>query len=211
MNLPPFLLLMRRYVTLTSGLLAVLLLGACSTSQIPEIGRFDLPDYSYVIGPGDTLEIFVWGQEELSTTGIVRPDGKLTTRLVEDMRASGRTPTELARQIEQEYSEYVREPVVSVIVRGFIGVPEQRVSIIGEATTPSSIPYAQNMTLLDLMVAVGGMTEFAAGNRSVLVRNVEGQQRSYGLRLDDLLKNGDISANLALEPGDIVVITESWF
>ncbi len=206
-----FLSLLRCNLALPGGLLAVLMLSACSTPQISDSGRLNLPDYSYVIGPGDTLEIFVWGQEELSTTGIVRPDGKLTTRLVEDMQASGRTPTELARQIEQQYAQYVREPVVSVIVRGFVGVPEQRVSVIGEATTPSSVPYAQHMTLLDLMVAVGGMTEFAAGNRSVLVRNVEGQHRSYGLRLDDLLKQGDISANLALEPGDIVVITESWF
>jgi polysaccharide biosynthesis/export protein len=204
-----FLLLLRRYLVLPVGLLAVAVLGACSTNQsIPQAG---LPDYSYVIGPGDTLEIFVWGQAELSTTGIVRPDGKLTTRLVEDMQASGRTPTELARQIEQQYAEYVREPVVSVIVRGFSGVPEQRVSVIGQATTPSSVPYAQHMTLLDLMVAVGGMTEFAAGNRSVLVRKVDGLDRSYGLRLDDLLKKGDISANFNLAPGDIVVITESWF
>lgn len=200
---------LRRYLALPAALVAVLFLAACSSHQpIPESG---LPDHNYVIGPGDTLEIFVWGQQELSTTGIVRPDGKLTTRLVEDMQASGRTPTELARQIEEQYSEYVREPVVSVIVRGFVGVPEQRVSVIGEAMTPSSVPYAQHMTLLDLMVAVGGMTEFAAGNRSVLVRNTGGERRSYGLRLDDLLKKGDISANLNLEPGDIVVITESWF
>jgi len=205
-----FLSLLHRYLALPVSLVAVLILGACSTQPIPEMGP-DRTDYNYVIGAGDTLEIFVWGQAELSTTGIVRPDGKLTTRLVEDMVASGRTPTELARQIEQEYSEYVREPVVSVIVRGFVGVPEQRVSVIGEATTPSSVPYAQHMTLLDLMVAVGGMTEYAAGNRSVLVRSVDGQRKSFGLRLDDLLKQGDISANLVLEPGDIVVITESWF
>lgn len=204
----PVLSLLRRYLALPVGLVAALVLNACSTQSIPAAG---LPDYNYVIGPGDTLEIFVWGQEELSTTGIVRPDGKLTTRLVEDMQASGRTPTELARQIEQQYAEYVREPVVSVIVRGFVGVPEQRVSVIGEATTPSSVPYAQHMTLLDLMVAVGGMTEFAAGNRSVLVRKTSGQDQSYGLRLDDLLKKGDISANVILQPGDIVVITESWF
>lgn len=206
------LLLSRRHLALTGTLLALLLLGACNSNQsIPEASRLNLPDYNYVIGPGDTLEIFVWGQQELSTTGIVRPDGKLTTRLVEDMQASGRTPTELARQIEQQYSEYVREPVVSVIVRGFVGVPEQRVSVIGEATTPSSVPYAQHMTLLDLMVAVGGMTQYAAGNRSVLVRTSGGEQRSFGLRLDDLLKRGDISANLALEPGDVVIIRESWF
>lgn len=207
----PFPLPKRRYLALPFGALVILLLGACGTQQVPETERLDLPDYNYVIGPGDTMEIFVWGHPDLSTTGIVRPDGKLTTRLVEDMPASGRTPTELAREIEQEYAEYVREPVVTVIVQNFMGVPEQQVSVLGEAATPQSIPYAQHMTLLDLMVAVGGMTEFAAGNRSVLVRNEEGQYRSYGLRLDDLLKKGDISANLALEPGDIVIISESWF
>lgn len=208
----PFLLSLRRYPALLLNLLVILTLSACGSSQsVPQEERLELPDYNYVIGPGDTMEIFVWGHPDLSTTGIVRPDGKLTTRLVEDMPASGRTPTELAREIEQEYAEYVRDPVVTVIVQGFVGVPEQQVSVLGEATTPQSIPYSQHMTLLDLMVAVGGMTEFAAGNKSVLVRNEGGQRRSYGLRLDDLLKKGDISANLALEPGDIVIISESWF
>lgn len=208
----PFLLPLRRSLALPCGILAILMLGACGTPQIPQGERFELPDYNYVIGPGDTMEIFVWGHPDLSTTGIVRPDGKLTTRLVEDMQASGRTPTELAREIEEEYAEYVREPVVSVIVQDFVGVPEQQVRVLGEATDPSSVPYSQHMTLLDLMIEVGGMTEFAAGNQSVLVRrNEEGEQESYGLRLDDLLKDGDISANLALEPGDIVIISESWF
>ncbi|HCD55878.1 MAG TPA: sugar ABC transporter substrate-binding protein [Halieaceae bacterium] len=168
-------------------------------------------DYNYVIGPGDTMEIFVWGNPELTTTGIVRPDGKFTTRLVEDLQASGRTSTELARDIEKAYGDYVRQPVVSVIVNGFVGVPEQQVRVVGEAATPSSVPYRQHMTLLDLMISVGGMTEFAAGNKSVLVRTFGGKQDSYGLRLDDLLKKGDISANMPLQPGDIVIISESWF
>jgi len=178
---------------------------------VPGDERLSGPDYNYVIGPGDTMEIFVWGNEELSTTGIVRPDGKFTTRLIEDLRASGKTSTELARDIEEVYAEYVRQPVVSVIVNGFVGVPEQQVRVVGEATTPSSVPYRQHMTLLDLMIAVGGMTEFAAGNKSVLVRTHNGEQRSYGIRLDDLLKDGDISANMAMMPGDIVIISESWF
>jgi polysaccharide export outer membrane protein len=127
------------------------------------------------------------------------------------MEVSGKTSTELAREIEQAYSVYVREPVVSVIVREFNGMPEQQVRVIGEATSPQSVPYSRGMTLLDLMIAVGGMTEFADGNRSVLIRNVDGQQRSYALRLDDLLKRGDISANLTLDPGDVVIISESWF
>jgi polysaccharide export outer membrane protein len=169
------------------------------------------PDYNYIIGPDDTMEIFVWGNEELSTGAVVRPDGKMTTRLVEDLRASGKTPTELARDIEEAYAQYVRQPVVSVIVNGFAGVPEQQVRVVGEATNPSGIPYRQHMTLLDLMIAVGGLTEYAAGNKSVLVRLENGVQTSYGLRLDDLLKDGDITANIALQPGDIVIISESWF
>ncbi|PLW81599.1 sugar ABC transporter substrate-binding protein [Kineobactrum sediminis] len=193
-------------------MLVAFTLSACgSQPSLPSGERFDEPDYNYVIGPGDTMEIFVWGNQELSTTGIVRPDGKFTTRLVEDLQASGKTSTELARDIEKSYGEYVRQPVVSVIVNGFVGVPEQQVRVVGEAATPSSLPYSQHMTLLDLMIAVGGMTEFAAGNQSVLVRSHSGQQQSFGLRLDDLLKKGDISANMALKPGDIVIISESWF
>ena len=168
-------------------------------------------DYEYVVGPGDSIEIFVWGNEELSTSAIVRPDGKFTTRLVEDLEASGKTSTELARDIEKAYAEYVRQPVVSAIVNGFTGIPDQQVRVVGEATQPTAIPYRKHMTLLDLMVAVGGMTEYAAGNKSVLVRIEGGQLKSYGLRLDDLIKDGDISANLAMMPGDIVIISESWF
>ena len=126
-------------------------------------------------------------------------------------KASGKTSTQLAREIEQAYSEYVRQPVVSVIVNGFVGVPEQRVRVVGEATNPTGVPYSQHMTLLDLMIAVGGMTEYADGNSSVLVRNEDGRQVSYGLRLDDLVKDGDITANITLMPGDIVIISESWF
>jgi polysaccharide export outer membrane protein len=193
-------------------LMASLVLVACSSKPtVPEGQRFSEPDYNYVIGPGDTMEIFVWGNEELTTTAIVRPDGKFTTRLVEDLPASGMTPTQLARAIEKAYGEYVRQPVVSVIVNGFVGVPEQQIRVVGEAAEPRGVPFSQHMTLLDLMIAVGGMTEFAAGNKSVLVRTQNGQQTSYGLRLDDLLRDGDISANMALMPGDIVIISESWF
>ena len=206
-----FLAPLRHSLSLLCGLLGALMLGACGSQQVPQSERFDSPDYNYVIGPGDTMEIFVWGNEGLSSVAVVRPDGKLTTRLVEDMQASGKTATELAREIEKVYAEYVRQPVVSVIVNGFSGVPEQQVRVVGEATTPSSVPYAQHMTLLDVMIAVGGMTEFAAGNKSVLVRKNGDQHKSYGLRLDDLLKKGDISANMALQPGDVVIISESWF
>lgn len=195
------------------GGLLVATITACSSSmpEVPGEQRFDQPDYNYVIGPGDTLEVFVWGNEELTTQGIVRPDGKFTTRLVEDLEASGKTSTQLARDIEKAYGEYVKHPVVSVIVNGFVGVPEQQVRVVGEASEPKSVPYRKHMTLLDLMIAVGGMTEFADGNDSVLVRRHGGSQTSYSLRLDDLLKQGDISADMNLMPGDIVIISESWF
>jgi len=198
-----------------AGVIGLLGLTGCSSqpdlAEVTGDQRFAEQDYLYVVGPGDTLEIFVWGNEELTTTGIVRPDGKFTTRLVEDLDASGKTSTELARDIEKAYAEYVRSPVVSVIVNGFVGVPEQQVRVIGEASQPLSVPYRRHMTLLDLMISVGGMTEFASGNDAVLVRWNNGAQNSYGLRLDDLIKDGDISANLNLQPGDIVIIPESWF
>ena len=193
----------------------LLAITACgSQPDLPEVAddkRFSDQEYMYIIGPGDTMEIFVWGNEELTTVGIVRPDGKFTTRLVEDLEASGKTSTQLARDIEKAYREFIRFPVVSVIVNGFVGIPEQQVRVVGEATQPLSVPYRKHMTLLDLMIAVGGMTEFADGNKSVLVRLEEGGQQSYGLRLDDLIKDGDISANLSLMPGDVVIISESWF
>jgi polysaccharide export outer membrane protein len=185
--------------------------GCSSQPEVAGEQRFSDQDYMYVIGPGDSMEIFVWGNKELTTTGVVRPDGKFTTRLVEDMEASGKTSTQLARDIEAAYGEYVKHPVVSVIVKRFGGVPEQSVRVVGEATSPKSVPYRKHMTLLDLMINVGGMTEYAAGNKSILVRMENGVQKSYGLRLDDLLKDGDISANLNLLPGDIVIISESWF
>jgi len=197
----------------SAGLLFVILTGCASSDYppVPEAQRDVHVDYDYVIGAGDTFEIFLWGNEELSTSGVVRPDGKLTTRLVEDLQASGRTSTELARDIEEAYSEYVRQPVVSVIVNGFVGIPTQAIRVVGEASQPTRVPYSKYMTLLDVMIAVGGMTEYAAGNKSVLVRLENGKQVSYSLRLDDLVKDGDISANMAMMPGDILIISESWF
>jgi len=197
----------------SAGLLLVIFAGCASSDYppVPDAEKNIQVNYDYVIGAGDTMEIFVWGNEELTTSGVVRPDGKFTTRLVEDLQASGKTSTELARDIEEAYAEYVRQPVVSVIVNGFVGVPDQQVRVVGEASTPTRVPYSKHMSLLDVMIAVGGMTEYAAGNKSVLVRLENGQQVSYSLRLDDLLKDGDISANIAMMPGDIVIISESWF
>lgn len=192
----------------------VLVLSACGVTPHPPLSEDQinpLQDYDYVVGPGDDVEIFVWGNEELTTSVEVRPDGKITTRLVEDIVASGKTPTQLARDIEKAYSEYVRSAVVSVIVEGFVGIPSQQVRVVGEAASPLKIPFSKHMTLLDVMIEVGGLTDFADGNRAVLIRYFNGKQESYTLRLDDMLEDGDISANLAMYPGDIIIIPESWF
>ncbi|MCP5172692.1 MAG: polysaccharide biosynthesis/export family protein [Pseudomonadales bacterium] len=194
--------------------LAVLVISGCGSthSELSSTGGDVPPDYDYVIGPGDSMEIFVWGNEELTVNNVqVRPDGKITTRLVENIQASGKTPSQLARDIEAAYSEYVKSAVVSVIVGGFQGVPSQQVRVIGEAANPLKVPYSKHMTLLDLMVEVGGLTEFADGNDAVLVRQFGGEQKTYNIRLADLLENGDISANVPLFPGDIVIIPEAWF
>ncbi|MGH1374006.1 MAG: XrtA/PEP-CTERM system exopolysaccharide export protein [Cellvibrionaceae bacterium] len=169
------------------------------------------PDYDYVIGAGDNLDIFVWGNSELSASVKVRPDGKITTRLVEDIPASGRTSTQLAREIEEAYGKYVKSPVVSVIVDSFVGIPTQQVRVVGEAANPLSIPYNKHMSLLDLMISVGGLSDFADGNGSVLIRNYGGKQEIFNLRIEDLIRDGDITANTHMMPGDIIIIPEAWF
>lgn len=205
---------LRKASLFAAGLLAVLALAGCASSPyeaLTEQPGDASQDYDYVIGPGDQVEIFVWGNPELTVTVPVRPDGKITTRLVEDIPASGKSPTELARDIEEAYSQYVKNAVVSVLVSGFVGVPSQQVRVVGEASKPLSVSFKKHMTLLDLMIEVGGLTEFADGNASVLVRNQGGEQKVYNVRLDDLVREGDISANTALLPGDIVIIPEAWF
>ncbi len=191
----------------------IVMLTGCATKYPQVTGEQALAeqDFDYVIGPGDSLNIFVWGNSELTVTVPVRPDGKITTRLVEDIEASGKTPTQLARDVEAAYSEYVKNAVVTVIVDSFVGIPSQQVRVVGEAAEPLSVPFRKHMTLLDLMIAVGGLTEFADGNKSVLIRNLNGEQQVYNVRLEDLIKEGDISANLALMPGDIMIIPEAWF
>ncbi|WP_409574561.1 XrtA/PEP-CTERM system exopolysaccharide export protein [Thalassotalea sp. PS06] len=167
--------------------------------------------YNYLIGPGDQLNIFVWRNPDVSGSFIVRPDGKITTSLVEDIMASGKTPTQLARTIEEQLSTYLREPIVTVTVNRFIGPYSEQIRVIGEAAQPRAVSYGQNMTLLDVMIAVGGLTQFADGNQSVLVRVENGEQKQYLLNIEDLIKDGDISANVDVLPGDIIVIPEAWF
>jgi len=202
--------------TLTWGIAlgaALFVLGGCEQT-IPyadEMVTNDVADYEYIIGPGDSLGIFVWRNPELSQSVIVRPDGKISAPLVDDLVANGKTSTELAREVETVLAEYVRDPLVTVIVSGFSGVYYTQVRVVGEAVQPRAIPYQANMTLLDLMIAVGGLTEFASGNSARLVRQVDGEPQEMLVRLEDLLKDGDISANITIAPGDIVIIPEAWF
>lgn len=196
------------------SLLAVLLLTACSSTSTLPTAAGDAAasgDYSYVIGAGDQLSVFVWGNPEVSGTVTVRPDGKMTTALVEDLPAAGRTPTELARQLEERLKAYIRDPKVTVTVTGFVGSYTEQVRVIGEATNPRALPYRHGMTLLDVLIEVGGLTNFADGNGAQLVRRVDGKQQAFNIRLNDLLRNGDISANVDVKPGDVVIIPEAWF
>jgi polysaccharide export outer membrane protein len=165
----------------------------------------------YLIGAGDVLNVFVWGNEDLTSQVTVRPDGKISTPLVEDVVASGKTPVQLAREMEQQLAQYIKNPVVTVMVQQFVGSYSQQIRVVGEAAQPRSIPYSENITLLDVMIAVGGLTEFASGNDASIVRTVNGKQQQYHVRLDDLVKQGDISANVKMQPGDILIIPESWF
>jgi polysaccharide biosynthesis/export protein len=164
----------------------------------------------YIIGPGDTLQVFVWRNPDLSVTVPVRPDGKISTPLVEDMPAVGKTPTRLARDIEKVLSEYVRSPEVNIIVTQPANAFNQ-VKVIGQVQKPAAIPYREGMTVLDALLAVGGLGTFAAGNRSHLVRTVDGKQTEIRLKLDALLNKGDMSQNLPLRPGDVLVVPESRF
>jgi len=194
--------------------LTSILLSGCTGNVTPTASLEDLksiPDYNYIIGPGDNVNIFVWRNPEVSQSVPVRPDGKITTPLVEDLQASGKTPTELARKIEEVLGTYIKDPSVTVIVTGFVGPYDQQVRIIGEAAQPKALPYRENMTLLDLMIAVGGLTEFAAGNDTILWRRVNGKEMQYRVRVDDLIDDGDISANVHILPGDIMIVPESWF
>lgn len=168
-------------------------------------------DYQYIIGPGDNLSIFVWRNPDISGSFVVRPDGKVTTSLVEDIEVSGKTPTALARQLEEQLGKYINNPRVTVSVGGFRGPLSEQVRVIGEATNPSAINYTEKMTLLDLMISVGGLTEYASGNNAKLVRMVEGVQRTFEIRIDDLIKNGEIEQNIDMLPGDIIIIPEAWF
>jgi len=188
-------------------------LGACAS------GGADFPpapveaanqDYSYIIGPGDSVNIIVSRNPELSMTVPVRPDGKISAPLVDELVAQGKNSVELAREIEKQLSKYIRDPVVTVIVTQFVGPYSEQVRVLGEAAKPQFLPYKQKMTVLDVMIAVGGLTDFAAGNSATILRTAEGNKQ-YSVRLRDLMKRGDISANVEMKPGDILIIPQSFF
>ena len=192
------------------------LISACSTNSLPTAtlhpsNTDDINSYKYLIGAGDVLNIFVWRNPEVSGAFVVRPDGMITTSLVEDIPVAGKTPTELAREIEKILATYLRDPIVTVTVNNFIGPFSEQIRVIGEAAQPQAINYTQHMTLLDVMIQVGGLTEFADGDNAILIRIENGKQAQYDILIDDLLKDGDISANVDMLPGDIIIIPEAWF
>lgn len=184
--------------------------GYFSDARTPAPRTVDAPNLRYKIGPLDTINVVVWRNPELSSTVTIRPDGYVSIPLVEDLQAAGKSPAELSREIEKSLSRLIRDPVVSIVVTGFQGVYSEQVRIVGEATRPQSVSYRQNMTVLDVMIQVGGVTDFADGNGAVLIRGSEAGKQ-YSLRLKDLLKRGDISANAAVMPGDIIIVPQSWF
>ena len=209
-------------MTMVPALAAMLLTGCMGggggggRAELPPatfVASREGPGEEYVIGPMDQLQIFVWRNPELSAEVSVRPDGRITTPLISDMPAVGKTPAMLADDLKYALGEYIKDPIVSVIVKNFQGTFSQQVRIVGATEKPASIPYRANMTVLDAMIAVGGLSEFASGNRSRLVRvdRATGRQIEYKLRLSDLLKNGDTRANVSLQPGDVIIIPESVF
>ncbi len=186
------------------------LLGGCASSYPPAPPQAASSEYNYVIGPGDTVNVVVWRNPELSMSVPVRPDGKVTTPLVEDLPALGKDASSLARDIEKELAKFIRDPVVTVIVTSFVGPYAEQIRVVGEAGKPQMLPYTQKMTLLDVMIAVGGVTPFADGNGATILRTGEGNKQ-YTVRINDLIKRGDVSANVEMRPGDVLIIPQSWF
>ncbi|MCI0505894.1 MAG: polysaccharide export protein [Gammaproteobacteria bacterium] len=212
----------RIYNFITSNRLLLILtlvmyLTGCSSSGgiktvEPAATEGALTAQPYLIGPGDRLNVFVWGNTDLSTEVTVRPDGRISTPLVEDVMASGKTPVQLAREMEKQLAQFIKNPVVTVMVQEFVGALSQQIRVVGEAAQARSIPYRENLTLLDVMIAVGGLTEFASGNKATIVRTANNNEKlQIRVRLEDLVKYGDITANVDMKPGDILIIPEAWF
>lgn len=206
-------------------LLSILHLISCAHPPLENEGELD-SDYTYIIGPGDGLEIFVWDNPDISRSVVVRPDGKINTPLLDDILASGKTPLQLSRAIEEGLGKYVREPLVAVIVSNFQGVYPQQIRVIGQISgggggggggglgsrySAKAFPYRKEMTLLDLVIVIGGIGEYADGNRSSIIRKIDGEQRQFSVRIDDLIEEGDLTANVTILPGDILIVPEAFF
>jgi polysaccharide export outer membrane protein len=206
------LMMMKQGLRWIAVLATMLALSACSLTSAKKGDEpaEALTPSDYLIGPLDRVQVFVWRAPDISVTVPVRPDGKISTPLVEDMVAAGKTPTQLARDLENSLRAFIQDPVVTVIVQAFTGPFDQQVRVVGATAQPIAVPYRSEMTVLDVMVSVGALSEFADGNKTQLIRRRNGEQKSYRIRLDDLLKDGDISANMPVAPGDILLIPESW-
>lgn len=191
-------------------LFAASLVGCASNTAPPAPMQANVQDYTYVIGPGDGLNIVVWRNPELTMSVPVRPDGKIAAPLVDELMAQGKTSIELARDVEKVLGKYVRDPIVTVLVTGFVGPYSEQIRIVGEAARPQALSYKNKMTLLDVMIAVGGLTDFASGNTATILRTSEGNKQ-YSVRIKDLIKRGDVSANVEMKPGDILIIPQSFF
>lgn len=194
------------------AVLALVVATACSSGGVPsapEVAGYGDAPY-YLIGPGDTLEIFVWQNSDLEETVLVRPDGRVTVPLIDDVFVAGRTPAEVGREIQERMEAFIREPHVTVMVKDISGTFGQQIRVIGEAQKPRAIPYRNKMTVLDVLIEVDGLTEFAAGNRAVIAREEQGRLQRYRVRLDDLIRNGEIDANVEMAPGDILIIPQRY-
>jgi len=192
------------------SILLTAVLAGCGTAYPPAPSNVASLEYNYLIGPLDTLQIIVWRNQDLSMTVTVRPDGKVSVPLVEDLPALGKNTTQLARDIEKALARFIRDPIVTVIATNFIGPYSEQIRVVGEATRPQSLSYRHKMTVLDVMIAVGGLTDFADGNAASILRASEGGTQ-YGVRLKDLIGRGDVSANIEMKPGDVLIIPQSWF
>jgi polysaccharide export outer membrane protein len=211
---------MRLSLKVLAAGLALLGLAACDTfnSSYPELptaqqrpGTAPPTSPDYVIGPNDNLTVFVWRNPDLTISVPVRPDGRISVPLIDDMQAAGKTPTALARDVEKVLTKYVQDPIVTVIVQGFVGPFATQVRVVGEAARPQALPFREHMTVLDVMIQVGGLTQFAAGNRAVIVRNQNGKDQHFKVRIADLIKDGDVTANVDMLPGDVLIIPQAWF
>ena len=203
--------------------LAVAAMAGCSSTPTYPPAPFLAPapvdvqpriiGWNYLLGPGDSVNVFVWRNPEVSGSFPIRPDGKMTMNLIEDLQAAGKTPTQLARDIEKALSKYIQEPIATVIVAGGIGPYNQQIRVLGEAAEPKSMGYREGMSLVDVMIAVGGLTDFADGNKAYISRIIkeDSTREQLGVRLEDLLRDGDSTANVEIRPGDVLVIPESLF